>query len=245
MTGKSNVESAPNMRTNRFIVIEGLDATGKSTLVPKLAKQLNATQLSCPPRLEAPGFSEKDLRLHFDRRPPAQRRAYYRAANLIASEQAEVALQTGHVVMDRYWTSTVAFAALDDASKIDQEWQGCYPPELCVPDAVILLTVDEESRTRRMSGRGEPATDEERNLADIARREAVLRTYRMFDPPEIDTSHLDPDAVLEAVLATLHEFGIIERATTETWSPQLGSIVSPETIDIYKTPNEKGGDDNG
>ena len=34
-----------------------------------------------------------------------------------------MALQTGHVVMDRYWTSTVAFAALDDTSNINQEWQ--------------------------------------------------------------------------------------------------------------------------
>lgn len=129
-----------------------------------------------------------------------------REANLIASEQAEMALQTGHVVMDRYWTSTVAFAALDDTSNINQEWQGCYPPELRVPDVVIPLTVDEENRTKRMRGRGEPATIEEQNLAaDIAPRKAVLQTYRMFKPVEIDTSHLDPDAVLEKVLAALHK----------------------------------------
>ena len=36
----------------RFIVIEGLDATGKSTLVPKLTKKLNAALLTCPPQLE-------------------------------------------------------------------------------------------------------------------------------------------------------------------------------------------------
>lgn len=90
------------MTGNRFIVIEGLDATGKSTLVAKLAKHLDATLLASPPKLEAPDLSTEDLRLYFDERPPAQRRAYYRAANLIASEQAEMALQTSHVVMDRY-----------------------------------------------------------------------------------------------------------------------------------------------
>ena len=193
----------------KFIVIEGLDATGKSTLVAKLAESFNATFLQCPPRLEAPEFIDGDLRSYFDDRPSCQRRAYYRAANLIASEQAEVALQEGHVVMDRYWTSTVAFAALDDDSDLDQKWQGRYPPELRKPDTVILLTVDEENRAKRMQGRGEPVTTEEHNLAaDAARRETVLRVYRTFDPIEIDTSNLTPDAVLKTVLAALHRSGL-------------------------------------
>lgn len=38
-------EEGVSMTGNRFIVIEGLDATGKSTLVDKLAKQSASTQL--------------------------------------------------------------------------------------------------------------------------------------------------------------------------------------------------------
>ena len=48
--------------TGKFIVIEGLDATGKSTLVDELAKSLEATLLGCPPRLEASELIDGDLR---------------------------------------------------------------------------------------------------------------------------------------------------------------------------------------
>lgn len=191
-----------------FIVIEGLDATGKSTLAPKLAHRLGATLLECPPKLEAPNLSP-DLRGHFDNRPPNQRRAYYRAANLIASEMAEVALKIGHVVMDRYWPSTVAFAALDRNSDLIQEWQGCYPLEIREPDAVILLTVNEENRRKRMHERGEPVTAEEQKLEDITRCESVLREYRQFQPIEIDTSDCDRDTVLNMVITALRDADII------------------------------------
>lgn len=36
----------------KFIVIEGLDATGKSTLSGLLVEKLNATILKCPPELK-------------------------------------------------------------------------------------------------------------------------------------------------------------------------------------------------
>ncbi len=197
--------------TGKFIVIEGLDATGKSTLANMLAKCLNATLLKCPPRLSAPDLSITDLRDYFDSKPSQRRRAYYRAANLIASEQVGIALEKEHVVMDRYWTSTVAFASLDDDIHLNQEWQGRYPPELRKPDVVILLTVDEENRIERMQGRGEPVTSEEQDLTQtIAGREAILQTYRTFNPTEIDTSNLDPNAVLEVVLKKLEQHGIFK-----------------------------------
>ncbi len=179
---------------NRFIVIEGLDATGKSTLVEKLANELNANQLQCPP------MSCTEMRVHFDRCGPLQRRAFYRFSNLVASEKAQESLQFSDVVMDRYWTSTAAFTAMDDGFEHDV-LLGEYPPEISAPDILILLTVDEDNRLLRMSGRGQPETAEEAKLAqDLQKRQQVLDNYLAFNPHIIDTSNLNPDQVLEAAL---------------------------------------------
>ena len=55
-----------------FPFIEGLDGSGKSTLMPELVKHLDAIQLECLRRLHVPGLSHWDLRSHFDRHPSAQ-----------------------------------------------------------------------------------------------------------------------------------------------------------------------------
>ena len=199
--------------TGKFVVVEGLDATGKSKLAPRLADRLEAVHLKCPPRLEAPGQPVMDLRSHFDRRPHLQRRAYYRAANLVASEQVLCALGSSHVVMDRYWPSTFAYSALDRGFDARNDCMPRYPPELHEPDALILLTVTEEVRAQRIANRRESLGREEQALeVDAAGREAVLQRYREFSPIEIDTSHKNPAAVLQAALDVLHEFEIIPNA---------------------------------
>mgnify|MGYP003983629241 CR=1 FL=1 len=189
----------------RFIVIDGLDAVGKTTLTRKLAQTLGAEELKCPPQIVAPSLLNGDLRKHFDKQPPTQRRAYYRFANLIAGEQARIAVASGKdVVIDRYWTSTVAFSALDPSSITSDNIDSEYPPEMLKPDIVILLTVDETRRTERLRGRGEPVTEEEYKLAhEEAGRKALLQAYRQFKPVEVDTSKLDPQGVLNAVLEIL------------------------------------------
>ena len=48
--------------SNRLIVIEGLDGTGKSTLISSLCKQLDATLISTPPEMFDSRISEGELR---------------------------------------------------------------------------------------------------------------------------------------------------------------------------------------
>ena len=190
---------------NKFIVIEGLDATGKSTLVGRLSSVLHATQLSCPPVIQIPSIQQGPARSHFDSLSPLQRRAYYRFSNLVASEEVGKAISTGHVVMDRYWTSTAAFAAMDEGFEHDVEL-GQYPDEIRKPDLLILLTVDEHNRLERLQGRGEVETKEESELAaSKTKRENVLQAYMAFNPVIIDTSNKSPEQVCEEALKIVQE----------------------------------------
>lgn len=190
---------------NKFIVIEGLDATGKSTLVEKLSLALSARQLSCPPEIIIPSLRKGSARPHFDSMSPLQRRAYYRFSNLVASEEVGKYIANSHVVMDRYWTSTAAFAAMDDGFEHDVEL-GQYPDEIKIPDLLILLTVDEPNRLKRLQGRGEVETTEESQLAASSKKRGkVLDAYKQFNPVIIDTSNKSPDQVCQEALCIIEE----------------------------------------
>lgn len=118
-------------------------------------------------------------------------------------------LHHGPVVVDRYWTSTASFAAMDDHPPA---WEaiGTYPEGILVPDIIFLLTVDEENRAQRISGRGLRMTSEEKRLERReGQRERVLDSLRMFDPIEIDTSHKTAEEVLEEILYWLKESTLV------------------------------------
>ena len=201
------------MEKGKFIVIEGLDATGKTTIVPMLSASIDAMALNCPPKLLDNKIIDhtSDLRKHFDKQPSIVRRAYYRAANLIASEQAKKTIDTGkHVVMDRYWTSTIAFSVLDKEGPITNIEYGTYPPEMLKPDIMIFLTVDEKHRSERLRGRGEVFTEEETLIEkEIEKRENVLNIYRKYERVEVDTSMLTPKEVRDKIILILKQNKII------------------------------------
>ena len=190
---------------NRFIVIEGLDATGKSTLVENLSNAISAVKLSCPPDVYLPSLTVNSARTYFDTLNPLQRRAFYRFSNLVASQEVTMHIAESDVIMDRYWTSTAAFAAMDDGFEHDIEL-GVYPEEILVPDLVILLTVDEKNRLKRLTGRGLKDTSEESELArNVEKRKLVMERYMQFNPIILDTSGKSPNEVCQEAIRVIEE----------------------------------------
>ncbi|KAJ8288630.1 hypothetical protein COCON_G00012890 [Conger conger] len=190
------------------IVIEGLDATGKTTLTHSLTAELGAALLRSPPQCLSP------WRPRFDSEPPLLRRAFYALGNYITASQIATASQNTPVVVDRYWHSTAAYAiATAVTGKVDNlPGPGSevyrWPSDLLRPDLVLLLTVSPEERMRRLSGRGLEKTQEEAELeANHLFRNKVEQAYKRVEDPAcvvVDASP-PPDQVLQEVLRLIRD----------------------------------------
>ena len=155
------------MNAGLFIALEGMDGTGKSTLVAALAQRLDAVTLRTP--AAALASMRPALDACFAPSPVATQ-LFYAATVVLASEQARAARDAGRVVLiDRYWASTLAYAACR-ASSADL---AAITPKLLVPDLTLYLTVDEDVRAARLAERAMTDAD----AASLAQREILRRAY--------------------------------------------------------------------
>lgn len=171
---------APSLGIRRpIIAIEGLDGSGKSTVVRAVSARLGATTIGCPPsRLRAE-------RAVADTLAPDERRAWYWKSNHEAMKDATDEVFRGQtVVMDRSFASTAVYGAAERGEIASLEH---VPRDLAKPDHIFFLSLDEEERQRRLQGRGAPRTAEETRLADDdAFRQRVIEGYRALGVVWID-----------------------------------------------------------
>ncbi|XP_074659078.1 UMP-CMP kinase 2, mitochondrial-like isoform X2 [Tubulanus polymorphus] len=176
-----------------FIVIEGLDASGKSTLTEYLANLLKAN------KMQTPAVYMHHVRKQFDALPEIVRRAYYAISNYIVAKDIVDTCKTTPVIMDRFWHSTTAYAITNDcaiggAAFIPPAGHAIYrwPSDLIKPHAVVLLTVTEETRESRINERRLEKTWEENKLgASRLFRQRLVAAYRRMENPhciEIDAN---------------------------------------------------------
>ncbi|KAJ3613820.1 hypothetical protein NHX12_020066 [Muraenolepis orangiensis] len=203
-------QRAPSRHSPGFpvVVIEGLDATGKTTLTQSLREALGASLLRSPPQCLSP------WRPCFDREPPLLRRAFYAVGNYITAQQMGQEASRAPVIVDRYWHSTAAYAiataASGPVSSLPPEGSDLYrwPSDLLQPSLVVLLTLDPRERQRRLEDRGEVQTKEEQEL-DLDRlfRLRVEEAYGRIRGPACVTVDAGPsaDKVLQRVLHLIRE----------------------------------------
>jgi thymidylate kinase len=185
----SSSSSKPKMP---FIVVEGLDGTGKSHVSRALNERLGLELRGTPPEYI------KHLKGFFnDQREPVKR-AYFAFGNyLAAAEVVSSKLNCGNV-MDRYWHSTAAYAISHEITKnikssitpADFIW----PYDLLQPDLVLFLTVSEEIRVARHAKRNTTNTKEEKMLTNNGIfRENLINSYLQITGPKLLSLNVDED----------------------------------------------------
>jgi len=188
------------MKPGLFIVVEGLDGTGKTTFAQALAHALGAAYLKTPPEEISRFRADLDDVLGRD---PMARQLFYASGVAAASARVrELRARGRHVVVDRYWASTCVYASLGsipvDLHDLDYRLER--------PDYTFFLDLPEKERRRRIRARGATMADlfsirDQRALRDAY--ETELSCSGCGEVVVLDTAALHPDGCVRAALQAL------------------------------------------
>ena len=190
---------------HRFIVIEGVDGVGKTTIARTLAFQLGAVYVRTPTStLESfvqhtSDGAKMKLRHYVDqlaRTSPRTRFLFYLFCVSEASHHIEGLLETTDVVCDRYLASTLAYHRVlePELASVDVEWIDCLQP-----DFQFLLEVNNtREHVDRLAGRL-PRSDKalEENMAFL---DAVKREFRQLGLQVVDTTGRSIEGIVREIV---------------------------------------------
>ena len=185
---------------SKFLVIEGCNGVGKSTLAEYLCARAGASSFHYPPE-----FVSFRREVHLDEcLEPLPRLAYYLAATLHLSDLVRAQLTQSHVICDRYLASPISLMIAESAIE-EAEARHLIEPfgsYLCVPDLILLLTAEHAVASTRISNRSLKSgilTPVARRMLEseefFHKRENASRRLAMRLGPvaELDTTNLSPD----------------------------------------------------
>lgn len=145
-----------------FVVFEGLDASGKSTLISLVEESLKKSDKDTV-FLRDPGSTDlgerlRNIILATDIEPPvakAETLMYQTARVQMVEKNIKPQLAKGSwVLCDRFYSSTVAFQAFGRGLDLEEvEGLNQFVAGDCPPDMFILLDITVEESTRRKENR--------------------------------------------------------------------------------------------
>lgn len=187
------------------VVVEGLDGSGKSSLVEHLTSTLQQQYQKQPHDLSfqarawtTPTASMTHIRPVFDKRGGPVARAFYMVSNyMLQYELRQWHLEVGQLlqkqnitrvvllaIVDRWYTSTVAYSVAwkntqDDISSVDALDESIFrwPVNLRSPDLLFLLQVDDETRKTRVRVRNTGSGGD----AAQAKETDLIKNYNPWD----------------------------------------------------------------
>ena len=193
--------STPKPPAGLFIVIEGIDGTGKSTQARRLAEWFAShgrEVLASREPTDGPWGRKLRESAATGRLPAAEElELFLRDRRQHVEELIRPALAAGKVViLDRYYFSTMAYQGARgfDPAEIRRRNESFAPP----PDLLLLLDLDVETALSRIGARGDAANAFEQHAALSRCREIFLSLQGEPFARRIDASQ-PPDAVFQAI----------------------------------------------
>lgn len=213
-------------RPGCFIVLEGADGAGKSTLARSLVERMEQSGIEVVAVREPGGTTVAEaLRaelLHDEREWTAEAELLYMVtarADLVA-KVIRPALAAGKVVVsDRYDLSTMAYQGAGRGLPLDQvRWVNRAATGGLVPDITMVIDIDPETgaERRRATGRGADRMERE----ELAFHQRVAAAYLAAGGPGVH--HLKGGASPEAVLESAWKLLETERPDIFRSRPEQG-----------------------
>ncbi len=200
----------------RFIVIEGLDGSGKTTQIRLLAERLRSlgreVAETAEPTASATGGLIRDALSGFTPRTGTEIAALFMADRVAHNVNpvngiGKLLAEGKDVICDRYYYSSMAY----QGTVTDPEWVyhiNADCPEIRKPDLCVFLDLDDEECVRRMErGRAYREIYENEN-ALIAIRKRYYETFRRLEGRDrirvVDAARA-PETVAEDVFAAVKD----------------------------------------
>eukprot|EP01119_Soliformovum_irregulare_P021199 TRINITY_DN7014_c0_g1_i1.p1 TRINITY_DN7014_c0_g1~~TRINITY_DN7014_c0_g1_i1.p1 ORF type:complete len:265 (-),score=70.02 TRINITY_DN7014_c0_g1_i1:197-991(-) len=149
-------------RKDVWIILEGLDGCGKSTLTRNLLNVLQSRDQRVR-MLRTPPIELASVRPYFDRHSdPALTKTFYQFGNYVAAHAMKLDQDHNIFIIDRFWPSTVAgqeanLISKDPSAKMPDRSSSIYrwPSDLHCPSQslIFFLHIDEETRKQRLNQR--------------------------------------------------------------------------------------------
>lgn len=143
------------------ILIEGLDGTGKTSVVKALVDRIKKGSSKDAITMKTPLKSIQGIRDYCVNQNPHMREGYYMTGNYLVSELIKCNISNGNtVVIDRYYPSTEAYIVGKDLSKDVSTFDSKWPEFLLKPDFMFILISSNELRKKRIVDRGDMNAEE-------------------------------------------------------------------------------------
>lgn len=195
-----------------FIVVEGLDGAGKSTVVRALAAALGALELRTPADALAP--VRADILRCLEHSPLATTLFYASTVAAAAAEVRELNAAGRSVVMDRYLLSTCAYGEVVRGGEYPAELLQKLAAALLPADVTVYLHASRACRRARILQRGH-AVAEDRLSFELGVAERLHCAFgELASHPlagrwlPVDTTETPVAGVVSQILGELERWGL-------------------------------------